>query len=74
LVADDVVTTNSLATHLGMTRQNVAQLTAQAVRVQRSDHCYDQTAGYATSSTCAMDIGARRVSKPTPITSGPRPS
>jgi hypothetical protein len=26
MVADDVVTANSLATHLGMTRQNVAQL------------------------------------------------
>ncbi len=44
LVADDVVTTNSLATHLGMTRQNVAQLTAQAVIVQRTDGNYDQTA------------------------------
>ena len=44
LVADDVVTTNSLATHLGMTRQNVALLTAQAVIVQRSDGNYDQTA------------------------------
>jgi len=43
-VADDVVTPNSLATHLGMTRQNVARLTAEAVLVQRSDHCYDQSA------------------------------
>ena len=25
MVADDVVTANSLATHLGMTRQNVAE-------------------------------------------------
>jgi hypothetical protein len=43
-VADDIVTPNSLATHLGMTRQNVALLTANAVLVQRSDRCYDQTA------------------------------
>ena len=43
-VADDVVTPNSLATHLGMTRQNVARLTAEAVIEQRSDGCYDQTA------------------------------
>jgi len=28
-VADDVVTPNSLATHLGMTRQNVARLPTQ---------------------------------------------
>jgi len=38
------VTPNSLATHLGMTRQNVARLTAEAVLVQRADRCYDQTA------------------------------
>jgi hypothetical protein len=44
LVADDVVTTNSLATHLGMTRQNVARLVSEAVLVQRSDGCFDQTA------------------------------
>jgi len=44
LVADDVVTANSLATHLGMSRQNVALLTAQSVIEQRSDGCYDQTA------------------------------
>jgi hypothetical protein len=44
MVVDDVVTPNSLATHLGMTRQNVALLTANAVLVQRSDRCYDQTA------------------------------
>jgi hypothetical protein len=44
MVADDVVTANSLATHLGMTRQNVARLTAEAVIEQRSDGCYDQTA------------------------------
>jgi hypothetical protein len=43
-VADDIVTANSLATHLGMTRQNVARLTAEAVIEQRSDGCYDQTA------------------------------
>ena len=43
MVADDVVTANSLATHLGMTRQNVARLTAEAVIEQRSDGCYDQT-------------------------------
>ena len=43
-VADDVVTANSLATHLGMTRQNVARLTAEAVLVQRSDGRYDHTA------------------------------
>jgi hypothetical protein len=44
MVADDVVTANSLATHLGMTRQNVARLTAEAVIEQRTDGCYDQTA------------------------------
>ena len=44
MVADDVVTANSIATHLGMTRQNVARLTAEAVIEQRSDGCYDQTA------------------------------
>ena len=44
MVADDVVTPNSLATHLGCTRQNIARLTAEAVIEQRSDGCYDQTA------------------------------
>jgi hypothetical protein len=44
MVADDIVTANSLATHLGMTRQNVARLTAEAVIEQRSDGHYDQTA------------------------------
>jgi hypothetical protein len=44
LVADDIVTGYSLATHLGMSRQNVALLTAQAVIEQRSDGNYDQTA------------------------------
>ena len=44
MVADDVVTPNSLATHLGCTRQNIARLTAEAVLVQRSDGNYDQTA------------------------------
>jgi hypothetical protein len=44
MAADDVVTPNSLATHLAMTRQNVARLTAEAVLVQRSDGSYDQTA------------------------------
>jgi hypothetical protein len=44
MVADDIVSPNGLATHLGMTRQNVARLTAEAVLVQRSDGCYDQTA------------------------------
>jgi hypothetical protein len=44
MVADDVVTANGLATHLGMTRQNVARLTAEAVIEQRSDGRYDQTA------------------------------
>ena len=44
LVPDDLVSPNGLATHLGMTRQNVARLTAEAVLVQRSDGCYDQTA------------------------------
>jgi hypothetical protein len=42
--ADDVVSANALATHLGMSRQNVAQLTAAAVIQQRSDGRYDQTA------------------------------
>jgi hypothetical protein len=44
MATDDVVTASSLATHLGMTRQNVARLTAEAVIEQRSDGCYDQTA------------------------------
>ena len=44
MVADDVVTANSLATHLGCTRQNIARLTAEAVIEQRADGCYDQTA------------------------------
>ena len=44
MVADDAVTANSLATHLGMTRQNVARLTAEAVIEHRSDGYYDQTA------------------------------
>ena len=35
---------NSLATHLGCTRQNIAGLTAEAIIEQRSDGCYDQTA------------------------------
>lgn len=39
-----VVSANGLATHLGMTRQNVARLTAEAVIEQRSDGRYDQTA------------------------------
>jgi phage terminase Nu1 subunit (DNA packaging protein) len=43
-VADDVVTANSLATHLGCTRQNIARLTAETVLVQRADGAYDQTA------------------------------
>ena len=43
-VADDVVTANSLATHLGCTRQNIARLTAEAIIEQRSEGCYDQTA------------------------------
>ena len=38
------MTANSLATHLGCTRQNIARLTAEAVIEQRSDGCYDQTA------------------------------
>jgi hypothetical protein len=44
MVIDDVVTPNSLATHLGMTRQNVARLVSEAVIEQRSDGCFDQTA------------------------------
>ena len=43
-VADDIVTANSLATHLGCSRQNIARLTAEAIIEQRSDGCYDQTA------------------------------
>jgi hypothetical protein len=43
-VAYNIVTGNSLATHLAMTRQNVTRLTAEAVIEQRSDGCYDQTA------------------------------
>ena len=44
MVADDVVTANSLATHLGCTRQNIARLTAEAIIEQRSDGHFDQTA------------------------------
>ena len=44
MVADDIVTASSLAAHLGMTRQNVAQLTAAAVIEQRADGNYDQAA------------------------------
>ena len=44
MVADDVVTPNSLATHLGCTRQNIARLTAEAIIEQRADGHYDQTA------------------------------
>jgi hypothetical protein len=42
--AGDIVSANGLATHLGMTRQNVARLTAEAVIEQRGDGRYDQTA------------------------------
>jgi hypothetical protein len=41
---DDDVTTNTLATHLGCTRQNIARLVAEAIIEQRSDGCFDQTA------------------------------
>jgi hypothetical protein len=44
MAADDVVTPNSLATHLGCTRQNIARLTAEAIIEQRADGHYDQTA------------------------------
>ena len=37
MVADDVVTANSLATHFGCIRQKLARLTAEAVIEQRSD-------------------------------------
>jgi hypothetical protein len=40
----DIVTANGLATHLGMMRQNVARMTAEAIIEQRSDGRYDQTA------------------------------
>jgi hypothetical protein len=43
-VADDIVTPNSLATHLGCTRQNIARLVAETVLIQRSDGNFDQTA------------------------------
>ena len=43
-VADDVVTANSLATHLGCSRQNIGRLTAEAIIERRSDGHYDQTA------------------------------
>ena len=43
-VADDIVTANGLATHLGMSRQNVARLTAESVIEQRSDGAYNLTA------------------------------
>ena len=44
MVADDVVTANSLATHLGCTRQNIARLVSEAIIEQRSDGCFDQSA------------------------------
>lgn len=44
MVVDDVVTPNSLATHLGCTRQNIARLVVEVVLVQRSDGNFDQTA------------------------------
>ena len=44
MMADDIVTANSLATHLGCTRQNIARLTAEAMIEQRSDGHFDQTA------------------------------
>jgi hypothetical protein len=44
LVPDDVVTANSLATHLGCTRQNIARLVSEAIIEQRSDGCFDQSA------------------------------
>ena len=37
LVADDIVSPNGLAMHLGMSRQNVKRLTAEAVLVRRSE-------------------------------------
>ena len=43
-VADDVVTANSLATHLGCSRQNIARLTAEAIIERRADGHYDQSA------------------------------
>ena len=43
-VADDIVSANSLATHLGCTRQNIAWLTAEAVIERRGDGLYDQAA------------------------------
>ena len=43
-VADDVVTANSLATHLGCSRQNIGRLTAEAIIERRADGHYDQTA------------------------------
>jgi hypothetical protein len=70
MVADDIVTANSLATHLGMTRQNVARLTAEAVIEQRGDGCYDQI---GTSSTSASSTAARRERKPARPTSRSRP-
>ena len=73
-VADDVVTANSLATHLGCTRQNIARLTAEAVIEQRAMAVTTRPhRGCATSSTYARSIDDRRAHKPTPITSGSRP-
>ena len=74
MVADDIVTANRLATHFGMTRQNVARLTAEAVIEQRSDGHYDQTASRLKYiKTCARSIGGRRERKPMPRTSRSRP-
>ena len=46
-VPDDVVTGNSLARHLGCSRQNIAHMAQQGVLPRRSDGNYDQ-------STCRL--------------------
>ena len=74
LAADDIVSPNGLATHLGMSRQNVGRLTAETVLVQRSDGCYDQTANrLRTSNTYARSIAVHLELRPMPSTLGLRP-
>ena len=75
MVADDIVTANGLATHLGMTRQNVGLLTANAIIEQRSETASTirRRHGSAISSTCATSISGRRVSRRMPRTPRPRP-
>ena len=74
MVADDIVTANRLATHLGCTRQNIARLTAEAIIEQRSDGHYDQTASRLRYIKHLRSEHRRSPrTKPTPTTSRSRP-